>query len=468
MPRTGRGRIVTSLTVLLGVAVSGFGCQSSRSTLAKSSPSGTPAYTAYTSGIVQPGPAAGVLSQRSRVAWSITSGENQPRQTLKGEDTIAADGTLALGPFGSVAIAGQSVDQARKTIERHVARYVSDPKVTLRAVSQNTTTAAAGSVDSGESTGNDAWRPAPTSVVGAGFVSTLPLQTPPASIGPMQGTQRAQAPNEWKTDPVVTEEAPQPTPLPGADTVRLHPHPAVHPHKVIAPADAPHELAKVILPAYVIEPPDILLVEAKPEAMLDQPITGQHLVRPDGTISLGYKGSVSVAGMTLDQAREAVFQHLKEKGVDVKPDKVNVDVIAYNSKVYYIITDSAGYGDQVFRMPVTGNETVLDAIGQIYGLPPVSSKKQIWVARRTPGDGGAMQILPVDWIGITERGSTASNYQLMPGDRLYVHSDKWLRLNGFIDKRIGPIERLFGATLLGSQTVNSINGRTSGTGGSVP
>jgi hypothetical protein len=54
----------------------------------------------------------------------------------------------------------------------------------------------------------------------------------------------------------------------------------------------------------------------------------------------------------------------------------------------------------------------------------------------------------------------------MPGDRLYVHSDKWLRLNGFIDKRIAPIERLFGATLLGSQTVNSISGRTStGTGG---
>jgi polysaccharide export outer membrane protein len=155
----------------------------------------------------------------------------------------------------------------------------------------------------------------------------------------------------------------------------------------------------------------------------------------------------------------------------VKPDKVNVDVIAYNSKVYYIITDSAGYGDQVFRMPVTGNETVLDAIGQIYGLPPVSSKKQIWVARRTPGDSGAMQILPVDWIGITERGSTVSNYQLMPGDRLYVHSDKWLRLNGFIDKRIGPIERLFGATLLGSQTVNSIRNGGTGTGsgtGGVP
>jgi polysaccharide biosynthesis/export protein len=479
MPRTRRDRILTVLTVLLGVAISGFGCQSSRSTLAKSSPTGAPSHTAYASGVVQPNATAGVLSQRSRVAWSITSGQKEPRQTLKGEDTIAADGTLALGPFGAVPIAGQNVEQARKTIERHVAHYVAEPKVTLRAVPQSTTTAAASPVESGGSTGNDAWRPAPTAVVGASYESVLPALTPPASIGPMQSTHRAQA-GDGKTDPAPTEEAPQPTPLASPDTVRLHPqpagnvHPAMHartpvrPHDPIVPADAPHELAKVILPAYVIEPPDILLVEAKPEAMLDQPITGQHLVRPDGTISLGYKGSVTVAGMTLDQARDAVYQHLKEKGVDVKPDKVNVDVIAYNSKVYYIVTDSAGYGDQVFRMPVTGNDTVLDAIGQIYGLPPVSSKKQIWVARRTPGDAGAMQILPVDWISITERGSTASNYQLMPGDRLYVHSDKWLRLNGFIDKRIGPIERLFGATLLGSQTVNSISGRNSGTGNSVP
>ena len=45
-----------------------------------------------------------------------------------------------------------------------------------------------------------------------------------------------------------------------------------------------------------------------------------------------------------------------------------------NSKVYYIITDGAGSGEQVFRFPVTGSETVLDAISQIGGLPPVSSK----------------------------------------------------------------------------------------------
>jgi hypothetical protein len=37
------------------------------------------------------------------------------------------------------------------------------------------------------------------------------------------------------------------------------------------------------------------------------------------------------------------------------------------------------------------------------------------------------QILPVDWNGITRAGNTRTNYQLLPGDRLYVvtHSTAW-------------------------------------------
>jgi polysaccharide export outer membrane protein len=207
-------------------------------------------------------------------------------------------------------------------------------------------------------------------------------------------------------------------------------------------------------------------VEALTFDKIDQPVAGQHLVRPDGTINLGYYGSVFVAGMTLDQAREAVYQQLKEsfkeKGIKAEiksASYVNVDVIAYNSKVYYIITDGAGYGEQVYRVPVTGNETVLDAIGQINGLPAVASKKCIWVARRTAGPGGAQQVLPVDWKSITQAGGTDSNYQMLPGDRLYVKAQGRIRFTNEIDKTLAPATSILGPVLLGSQTVNSIQGR---------
>src|SRR5207253_179463 len=44
---------------------------------------------------------------------------------------------------------------------------------------------------------------------------------------------------------------------------------------------------------YVVEPPDLLLVEVL-EALPGRPISGERLVRPDGRISLGFYGDVYV------------------------------------------------------------------------------------------------------------------------------------------------------------------------------
>ena len=48
------------------------------------------------------------------------------------------------------------------------------------------------------------------------------------------------------------------------------------------------------------------------------------------------------------------------------------------------------------------------------------SSKNIWVARPTPGDVNCDQILPVSWTEITKGAATATNYQVMPGDRIVV------------------------------------------------
>jgi polysaccharide biosynthesis/export protein len=196
-----------------------------------------------------------------------------------------------------------------------------------------------------------------------------------------------------------------------------------------------------------------------------QQIRGEHLVRPDGTVGLGTYGSVLVAGMTLDQARAAIEAHLSKWLLD---PEVSVDVFAYNSKAYYIVTDGGGFGEAVYRFPSTGNETVLDAMSQIYGLPAVASAKRIWVARPAPGEYPCYQVLPVDWKAITRGGATQTNYQLLPGDRVYVAADPLVTLDTKLARLFSPIERVFGITLLGSATVHSVGqpiGSNSGTGG---
>jgi polysaccharide export outer membrane protein len=329
-----------------------------------------------------------------------------------------------------------------------------------------------------------------------------------------------------------------------ASGCKLHPSPhgAKLPHHLPhPPPDTPRELAKVVLPQYTIEPPDILVIEAihivprspyalrtgdllaitvlgtlpdapvagaypvQPGGMVNlgapygtvkvagvtpeqateevrrvmathvndpvvtvsllemsgkQQIAGQHLVGSDGTVTLGSYGSVPVIGLSLADAKLAIEQHLTRF---LEDPEVAVDVFAYNSKVYYVITEGAGLGDGVTKFPITGNDTVLDAIANINGLTSVSSKK-IWIARPSP-ESGECQLLPVDWQGVSAFGSTATNYQLFPGDRVFVAEDNLVATDTALAKMLAPLERAMGFTLLATGTATRLSGRVLQGGG---
>ena len=182
-----------------------------------------------------------------------------------------------------------------------------------------------------------------------------------------------------------------------------------------------------------------------------QDIAGEHLVAPDGKVTLGSYGRVQVVGMTIDEAKSALEAHL---ATYFESPNVSLDVYGYNSKVYYVITQGAGLGDQVVRLPIKGNETALDAVAEIQGLTATSSIR-MWIARPGFNDCGGDQIMPVDWLGITQRGDVRTNYQLLPGDRLYVAEDRLVAIDTALAKLFSPVERIFGVTLLGVQTANS-------------
>lgn len=257
------------------------------------------------------------------------------------------------------------------------------------------------------------------------------------------------------------------------------------------PGSVPREMEKIVLPPYVIEAPDLLSVEVvtiledqaaaagapkefKAYSLPVQPVSGQFSVRPDGRVFLGIWGAVPVAGLTLDQAKEMIRDHISKQEDPTKPGsgglkketiRVLVDVLQYNSKRYYVVTDGGGAGEQVYAFPVTGSETVFDAIANIGGLPTVSSKRNIWVARRTPHCDTPEQIMPVDWVGITQHGIASTNYQIMPGDRVYVKAQKLVTLDTTLARMLSPIERVLGITLLGANTYNQVQGRGFGFNG---
>jgi protein involved in polysaccharide export with SLBB domain len=178
------------------------------------------------------------------------------------------------------------------------------------------------------------------------------------------------------------------------------------------PAPLPRELDKRVLPAYVVEPGDVLLVVP---ADLDSPVRlpGDQPVLPDGTIRLGRYGPLVVAGQTLDQVEAAVNALIKSRTKNAGP--ITVRLVSRVSKVYYVLGEVNSPGS----FPLQGREAVLDGIIAAGGLTDRASHRHIILSRPTnPRD--CRVVLPICYQQIVQLGDTSTNYQLAPGDRIFV------------------------------------------------
>jgi polysaccharide export outer membrane protein len=196
----------------------------------------------------------------------------------------------------------------------------------------------------------------------------------------------------------------------------------------------PKELNKHVLPPYTVEPGDVLLVQP---ADLDTPIRlpGDQPVLTDGSINLGRYGRLIVAGQTVDQIeaeiRVAIQNFLAAQprppagtGAAVgeprlpMPSEVGpiaVRIVTRVSKVYYVLGEVNAPGS----FTLNGRETVLDGILAAGGLNERASRRNIILARPTH-PGGCRVVLPICYYEIVQLGDTSTNYQLAPGDRIYV------------------------------------------------
>jgi polysaccharide biosynthesis/export protein len=213
---------------------------------------------------------------------------------------------------------------------------------------------------------------------------------------------------------------------------------------VTAEAKKPAAVKRANL-VHVVEPPDLLLVEVL-EALPGRPISGERLVRPDGSISLGFYGDVEVAGLTIPEIKEKIVLHMRkylndevlglvnlnpETGepktdssgqpctIDPKSsDRVFVDVTAYNSRNCYV----EGEVSSPDRFPFTGGERVLDVIHFAGGLLPSADQGKIQLIRSFP-KGSPVQVLPINYHEIAMGTDSSTNYELLPFDRIVVPRD---------------------------------------------
>ncbi|MBX6311390.1 MAG: polysaccharide biosynthesis/export family protein [Isosphaeraceae bacterium] len=209
--------------------------------------------------------------------------------------------------------------------------------------------------------------------------------------------------------------------LTGCSVMGSHREKKIPQYGVVDPT-LPHELKMVSQPPYVIEPPDELEISVLPTT-LEVPLT-TLTVQPDGTLDFGFLGDVYVAGLTLAEAERKIALHLmplaQQKRIrePIQVSVRNVTPRLDTSKRYYVIGTVTTQGS----FPILGNETVLDGI-LAAGLRSNSLPEKSYLVRPHP-DGGPPQVFAIDWFGITQRGDTTTNYQLFPGDRIYVPGGK--------------------------------------------
>ena len=204
------------------------------------------------------------------------------------------------------------------------------------------------------------------------------------------------------------------------------------PHKLLSSAEKfahqlPHSLdtaretEKQFLAEYRVEPGDVLGVEP---VDFNSPIRlpGDQTVLPDGTIELGRYGRLMAAGRTVQEVEWEVQrlvdeEHKEDASIKADQTRIAVRLIQPESKVYYVLGEVNSPG----AFPLIGRETVLDAIIQAGGLADRANRHNIILSRPT-GPGCCRVVLPVCYRQIVQLADTTTNYQIRPGDRIFIPS----------------------------------------------
>lgn len=197
------------------------------------------------------------------------------------------------------------------------------------------------------------------------------------------------------------------------------------------PATVPRELEEKVQQAYIVEPGDVLYVQPSD---LDSPLRlpGDQSILLDGTISLGKFGRMPVAGKSLVTIEREVEAKIKDMDTEFK-GTITARVVSRNSKVYYVLGEVNSPGS----FPLDGRESVLDGLIQAGGLTKrAASSRVILVRPSLPNQ--PRSVFPVCYQQIVQLGDTTTNYQLAPGDRIYVPSKTiWEEFLGH-EKGSGP------------------------------
>jgi polysaccharide export outer membrane protein len=166
-----------------------------------------------------------------------------------------------------------------------------------------------------------------------------------------------------------------------------------------------HEVSAI---EYRVGIPDVIAISSPRVLEIDGE---EQPIRPDGKINLRLLGEVKVVGMTAKEITAKLEVLLSRYYTD---PKVNVRVVGYNSKNYYVYGQVGAVGPR----PYTGRDTLVDAVVKA-GTSYLSWTSRVKVIRPAHDDIPVRTML-VDVEQMLKTGDWSKNILLEPNDIVYI------------------------------------------------
>ena len=209
---------------------------------------------------------------------------------------------------------------------------------------------------------------------------------------------------------------------------------------------------------YVVQPPDEIEVNCSkvPEIHLKR-----QRIRPDGKISFESLGEIEAAGKTIAEVSDALRTKVSELYRLQGNQPVDVTIVAYRSKVFYVLGEVYLPGAKVY----TGRDTLLNALAEAR-TNVMAWKQRIQVIRPSSEEGIKPKIFEMNFDRLIAHGDTSKNVLLQEGDIIYVPPTPLAAIAQVIEEFARPIGRAFSTvTIVQRAQMGGVGGGVSGYGG---
>ena len=191
------------------------------------------------------------------------------------------------------------------------------------------------------------------------------------------------------------------------------------PVSLAAQAQTPPRLSTVTENRYRLQPGDVLEVQFRYSPEFNQTVT----VQPDGYITMEISGDLRVAGLTIEQTKQAILRQASAR----LQDPVATVVLKEFQRPYFVVAGEVGTPGKI---EMRERVTALQAIMLAGGMKETAKSSQVIVYRAINSEIAEVKLLNLK--SVRKTSDLENDLTLQAGDVVFVPRDKISKFERFV------------------------------------